>query len=178
MQLPRNSPSNLPSPAETSPDTPISNPKKAVDQDALPKKWNIPPRPKPGRKPSTNMPPSKRKAQNRDAQRAFRERRAAREDELKEEQGNERKQWHIERQQMIDTFTDRQRCLQQALSTEVAASESLKRSASEESARAQKGIRDRDHEISRLRSELQQLQAHLSNSSRGTNHISGKSAIS
>ncbi|POS85770.1 hypothetical protein EPUL_002005 [Erysiphe pulchra] len=46
------------------------------------KEWIIPPRPKPGRKPATDTPPTKRKAQNRAAQRAFRERRAARVGEL------------------------------------------------------------------------------------------------
>jgi hypothetical protein len=45
----------------------------------------IPPRPKPGRKPATDTPPTKRKAQNRAAQRAFRERRAARVGELEEQ---------------------------------------------------------------------------------------------
>ncbi len=49
------------------------------------KEWVIPPRPKPGRKPATDAPPTKRKAQNRAAQRAFRERRAARVGELEEE---------------------------------------------------------------------------------------------
>jgi Minimal binding motif of Hap4 for binding to Hap2/3/5 len=39
--------------------------------------WVLPPRPKPGRKPANDTPPSRRKAQNREAQRAFRERRAA-----------------------------------------------------------------------------------------------------
>ena len=48
------------------------------------KEWVIPPRPKPGRKPATDTPPSKRKAQNRAAQRAFRERRAQRVSELEE----------------------------------------------------------------------------------------------
>jgi hypothetical protein len=47
--------------------------------------WVIPPRPKPGRKPATDTPPTKRKAQNRAAQRAFRERRAARVGELEEQ---------------------------------------------------------------------------------------------
>ncbi|RKF73834.1 putative bzip transcription factor [Golovinomyces cichoracearum] len=46
------------------------------------KEWVLPPRPKPGRKPATDTPPTKRKAQNRAAQRAFRERRAARVGEL------------------------------------------------------------------------------------------------
>ena len=49
------------------------------------KQWIVPPRPKPGRKPATDTPPTKRKAQNRAAQRAFRERRAARVGELEEE---------------------------------------------------------------------------------------------
>ncbi|KKK18526.1 hypothetical protein P175DRAFT_0437286 [Aspergillus ochraceoroseus IBT 24754] len=49
------------------------------------KEWVIPPRPKPGRKPATDTPPTKRKAQNRAAQRAFRERRAARVNELEEQ---------------------------------------------------------------------------------------------
>lgn len=56
------------------------------------KEWVIPPRPKPGRKPATDTPPTKRKAQNRAAQRAFRERRAARVGELEDqldEQKNE-----------------------------------------------------------------------------------------
>ncbi|KAL7275775.1 hypothetical protein RUND412_001254 [Rhizina undulata] len=48
------------------------------------KEWVVPPRPKPGRKPATDTPPTKRKAQNRAAQRAFRERRAARVNELEE----------------------------------------------------------------------------------------------
>lgn len=48
------------------------------------KVWVLPPRPKPGRKPSVDAPPTKRKAQNRAAQRAFRERRAARVGELEE----------------------------------------------------------------------------------------------
>lgn len=41
------------------------------------KKWVLPPRPKPGRKPSQDTPAVKRKAQNRAAQKAYRERRAA-----------------------------------------------------------------------------------------------------
>ncbi|KAJ2890556.1 hypothetical protein MKZ38_001703 [Zalerion maritima] len=63
------------------------------------KEWVIPPRPKPGRKPATDTPPTKRKAQNRAAQRAFRERRAARVGEL-EEQIDEHREHHekIERE--------------------------------------------------------------------------------
>lgn len=56
------------------------------------KEWVIPPRPKPGRKPATDTPPTKRKAQNRAAQRAFRERRAARVGELEEELEEQREE--------------------------------------------------------------------------------------
>lgn len=59
------------------------------------REWVIPPRPKPGRKPATDTPPTKRKAQNRAAQRAFRERRAARVGEL-EEQLDQQKATHEE----------------------------------------------------------------------------------
>jgi hypothetical protein len=61
------------------------------------KEWVIPPRPKPGRKPATDTPPTKRKAQNRAAQRAFRERRAARVGEL-EEQLEETNNEHVKRE--------------------------------------------------------------------------------
>ncbi|KAJ4293309.1 hypothetical protein N0V90_008591 [Kalmusia sp. IMI 367209] len=40
-------------------------------------RYVVPPRPKPGRKPATDEPASKRKAQNRESQRAFRARKAA-----------------------------------------------------------------------------------------------------
>jgi len=49
------------------------------------KTWVLPPKPKPGRKPAVDTPPTKRKAQNREAQRAFRERRAAKVGDLEEE---------------------------------------------------------------------------------------------
>ncbi|KYK56116.1 bZIP transcription factor [Drechmeria coniospora] len=61
------------------------------------KEWVIPPRPKPGRKPATDTPPTKRKAQNRAAQRAFRERRAARVGELEE---------HLEQQRDLRDKTE------------------------------------------------------------------------
>jgi hypothetical protein len=61
------------------------------------KEWVVPPRPKPGRKPATDTPPTKRKAQNRAAQRAFRERRAARVGEL-EEQLEETKEEQLKRE--------------------------------------------------------------------------------
>ena len=64
------------------------------------KEWVIPPRPKPGRKPATDTPPTKRKAQNRAAQRAFRERRAARVGEL-EEQLEEQAEEHQREQKKL-----------------------------------------------------------------------------
>lgn len=56
----------------------------AVTSIVTSKEWVLPPRPKPGRKPSADTPASKRKAQNRAAQRAFRERRATRVQELEQ----------------------------------------------------------------------------------------------
>jgi hypothetical protein len=45
-------------------------------------RYEIPPRPKPGRKPATDEPASKRKAQNRESQRAFRARKVAKLEEM------------------------------------------------------------------------------------------------
>ncbi|KAK2811495.1 hypothetical protein FQN50_002118 [Emmonsiellopsis sp. PD_5] len=72
------------------------------------REWVIPPRPKPGRKPATDTPPTKRKAQNRAAQRAFRERRAARVGELEEqikqiEEENDREEAALK--ERIDTLS-------------------------------------------------------------------------
>lgn len=47
--------------------------------------YSVPPRPKPGRKPALDKPSEKRKAQNREAQRAFRERKVAHTEELKKD---------------------------------------------------------------------------------------------
>ena len=69
------------------------------------KEWVIPPRPKPGRKPATDTPPTKRKAQNRAAQRAFRERRAARVGEL-EEQLKETEEERLKREAMMKAELD------------------------------------------------------------------------
>ncbi|KAJ4377283.1 hypothetical protein N0V83_000107 [Neocucurbitaria cava] len=49
------------------------------------KTYVIPPRPKPGRKPATDEPASKRKAQNRESQRNFRARKAAKVMELQDQ---------------------------------------------------------------------------------------------
>ncbi|KAI1391715.1 uncharacterized protein F4822DRAFT_193595 [Hypoxylon trugodes] len=66
------------------------------------KEWVVPPRPKPGRKPATDTPPTKRKAQNRAAQRAFRERRAARVGELEEQLDDQKEEYERTQQQLRD----------------------------------------------------------------------------
>ena len=77
------------------------------------KEWIVPPRPKPGRKPATDIPPTKRKAQNRAAQRAFRERRASKVGELEDqmkimEEEDEREQEAL-REQITKLETDVER---------------------------------------------------------------------
>jgi hypothetical protein len=80
-------------------DAPVS-----ISQLSTSKVWVLPPRPKPGRKPSTDTPPTKRKAQNRDAQRAFRERRAARVSELEELLDNVVKNKNDSEDRIIDSL--------------------------------------------------------------------------
>ncbi|KAG6006577.1 hypothetical protein E4U21_006875 [Claviceps maximensis] len=83
------------------------------------KEWVIPPRPKPGRKPATDTPPTKRKAQNRAAQRAFRERRAARVGELEQQLDEIKDDYHKEENELkdkihsleLDLQSFRSRCL-------------------------------------------------------------------
>lgn len=72
-------------PAQTPPAGSPPAPSPTATLSLTSREWVIPPRPKPGRKPATDTPPTKRKAQNRAAQRAFRERRAARVGELEEQ---------------------------------------------------------------------------------------------
>ncbi|KAK2756441.1 hypothetical protein FQN54_005334 [Arachnomyces sp. PD_36] len=73
-------------PSVSIPPTPsAASPSPLTPNSVTTKEWVIPPRPKPGRKPAVDTPPTKRKAQNRAAQRAFRERRAARVGELEEQ---------------------------------------------------------------------------------------------
>ncbi|KAI1103479.1 hypothetical protein F4804DRAFT_228732 [Jackrogersella minutella] len=66
------------------------------------REWVVPPRPKPGRKPATDTPPTKRKAQNRAAQRAFRERRAARVGELEEQLDEQKEEYDRAQQDLRD----------------------------------------------------------------------------
>ncbi|KAI1323717.1 hypothetical protein F5Y16DRAFT_412465 [Xylariaceae sp. FL0255] len=84
-------------PAVLAPGAPIP-PKTSITS----KEWVVPPRPKPGRKPATDTPPTKRKAQNRAAQRAFRERRAARVGELEEQLDEQRDESDRAQQQLRD----------------------------------------------------------------------------
>ncbi|KAI9829657.1 MAG: hypothetical protein M1819_006028 [Sarea resinae] len=110
------------------------------------KEWIIPPRPKPGRKPATDTPPTKRKAQNRAAQRAFRERRAARVGELEEhikkiEEEDEQEQTEL-RQQIMTLEADVNRFKEEILAWQDKA-EGLERSLDQEKAenkRAQQEI--------------------------------------
>ena len=73
----------------------------------------MPPRPKPGRKPATDTPPTKRKAQNRAAQRAFRERRAARVGELEEQMKEVEEQHEQELDALRSDNADLESSLQQ-----------------------------------------------------------------
>ncbi|CCE78603.1 Piso0_000627 [Millerozyma farinosa CBS 7064] len=68
------------------------------------KEWVLPPRPKPGRKPSVDTPASKRKAQNRAAQRAFRERRATRVQELEQKLLEVEKEKEIKEMGLVNTI--------------------------------------------------------------------------
>ncbi|KAG2731754.1 hypothetical protein G9P44_005341 [Scheffersomyces stipitis] len=68
------------------------------------KEWVLPPRPKPGRKPSVDTPASKRKAQNRAAQRAFRERRATRVQELEQKLMEMEKEKEVKEMALVNTI--------------------------------------------------------------------------
>lgn len=75
-----------------------------VTQIITSKEWVLPPRPKPGRKPSIDTPASKRKAQNRAAQRAFRERRAGRVQELEEKLLEVEKERDVKEMGLVNTI--------------------------------------------------------------------------
>lgn len=75
-----------------------------VTQIITSKEWVLPPRPKPGRKPSVDTPASKRKAQNRAAQRAFRERRATRVQELEAKLVDVERENEIKEMGLINTL--------------------------------------------------------------------------
>ncbi|EXJ93984.1 hypothetical protein A1O1_02377 [Capronia coronata CBS 617.96] len=95
-------------------ESPVATPTSASPPLSLTsKEWVIPPRPKPGRKPATDTPPTKRKAQNRAAQRAFRERRAARVGELEEQLKQIEDENEHEQQLLKDTIEKLEKELEQ-----------------------------------------------------------------
>jgi anti-sigma28 factor (negative regulator of flagellin synthesis) len=67
----------------------------------LARNYAIPPRPKPGRKPATDEPASKRKAQNRESQRAFRARKAAKVTELSTQNEEMQRQHNHEKNALL-----------------------------------------------------------------------------
>ncbi|EKG18889.1 Basic-leucine zipper (bZIP) transcription factor [Macrophomina phaseolina MS6] len=83
----------------------------------------IPPRPKPGRKPATDDPPSKRKQQNREAQRAFRQRKT----QKMEETNRELQRALDERRQQSDAHQREVTHLNGVLAEERSRSEGLQR---------------------------------------------------
>lgn len=116
----------------------------------LTKAWALPPRPKPGRKPATDTPPSKRKAQNREAQRAFRERRAARVGELEEEIRLRQHDFDREKQEHVAGFEQQRQSLQQDIATWRVRSEHWERLAKE-----------KDAEIAQLRKQVEEASLQL-----------------
>jgi len=80
---------------------------------SIQKTWILPPKPKPGRKPAIDTPPTKRKAQNREAQRAFRERRAAKVGELEEEMKKMEEQDTREQEALRDKIGQLERDVQE-----------------------------------------------------------------
>lgn len=92
----------LPSGAASSPES--ASPGGAVTSIVTLREWVLPPRPKPGRKPSVDTPASKRKAQNRAAQRAFRERRATRVQELEQKLLEVEKEKEIKEMGLVNTI--------------------------------------------------------------------------
>ncbi|KAK7545039.1 uncharacterized protein J3D65DRAFT_599631 [Phyllosticta citribraziliensis] len=72
-----------PGPGPASVNSPYISP--AMNSGPCGNSYVIPPRPKPGRKPATDDPPSKRKQQNREAQRAFRQRKTQKMEEVNSE---------------------------------------------------------------------------------------------
>lgn len=92
------------SPQSISSPHPMDSPDSGITQIITSKQWVLPPRPKPGRKPSVDTPASKRKAQNRAAQRAFRERRATRVQELEEKLMEVEKEKEVKEMGLVNTI--------------------------------------------------------------------------
>lgn len=75
-------------PAQSQQQPPVSQP--GEQRPELPRDYSLAPKPKPGRKPATDVPADKRKASNREAQRKFRERRRKKLEEALEALDRER----------------------------------------------------------------------------------------
>lgn len=120
------------------------------------KEWVIPPRPKPGRKPATDTPPTKRKAQNRAAQRAFRERRAARVGELEEQLEAENQEHEKEKNALQDKVHRLERDAQ-ALQSRCETLENMLDKERAERAKEVDDLRARLHEASQQRPRQQTL---------------------
>lgn len=145
------------------------------------KEWVIPPRPKPGRKPATDTPPTKRKAQNRAAQRAFRERRAARVGEL-EEQLDQQKATHEEeetalrekvRNLELELQSFRSRCLLLENMLERERKERIRAETEAESLRRQRDQSYSRHgSIASLPSTLPPMDHHRTGSNHGQQYVS------
>lgn len=95
----------------------------AMNQGPCGNSYVIPPRPKPGRKPATDDPPSKRKQQNREAQRAFRQRKT----QKMEETNRDLQHALDERRAQADSHQREVTNLNGALTEERARSDGLKR---------------------------------------------------
>ncbi|EOD51200.1 bzip transcription factor [Neofusicoccum parvum] len=95
----------------------------AMNQGPCGNSYVIPPRPKPGRKPATDDPPSKRKQQNREAQRAFRQRKT----QKMEETNRELQRALDERRQQSDAHQREVTHLNGVLTEERARSDGLQR---------------------------------------------------
>ncbi|KAB8360906.1 hypothetical protein FH972_024639 [Carpinus fangiana] len=146
--MPRASP-DVYSPSETTSQSPPSaqeTPPAIAPTGGLTKTWTIPPRPKPGRKPATDTPPSKRKAQNREAQRAFRERRAARVGELEDELRQRDKEHESEKHKVKAQWEEQRVALQQEIATWRVRSENWERV-----------VKEKETDIAELRKQVEQL---------------------
>lgn len=120
------------------------------------KEWVIPPRPKPGRKPATDTPPTKRKAQNRAAQRAFRERRAARVGELEEQLEAENLE-HEKAQQALNDKIHRLEMDAQALQSRCEVLENMLDKERAERSKEVESLRRRLHEATQQHPRQQSL---------------------
>ncbi|KAI9690680.1 MAG: hypothetical protein M1820_009914 [Bogoriella megaspora] len=99
-------PINLP--PFTNTDSSLDLEEETAGQGVSGRQWEIAPRPRPGRKLATDAPDTKRKQQNRDAQRAFRERRAMRVKELEAEL-DQQKQTHSKELQAVYINLEREK---------------------------------------------------------------------